>query len=88
MIAGVAWPLYKVVALALGFAVFVLVGVVTMAAAPAVLAGAAAGALVWVTLGFAQSPRTAPTGNGTHHPSRVLTRRRAGADLQLDLERH
>ena len=51
MVAGVAWPLYKVIALIIGFAVLAAVGVVTFAAAPAVLSGAAAGTITWVTLG-------------------------------------
>jgi hypothetical protein len=51
LIAGTPWPVYKLVALALGAAVFVLVGVVTMALDLAVLAGAGAAALAWVGLG-------------------------------------
>ena len=51
MIAGVAWPLYKVIALVVGFLVLAIVGVVTFAAAPAVLSGAAAGTAVWIVLG-------------------------------------
>lgn len=47
-IAGVPWPLYKVVALAVGLAVLVIVGVATMSAAPAVLGGAGAAAFVWL----------------------------------------
>lgn len=50
-IAGVAWPVYKVLALVVGFLVAAVVGVVTSAAAPAVLSGAAVGTLLWVALG-------------------------------------
>ena len=50
-IAGVPWPVYKLVALAIGLAVLVIVAVATGAAAPSVLAAAAAGTLVWLTLG-------------------------------------
>jgi hypothetical protein len=51
-IAGVPWPRYKVLALVLGFSVALLVGVLTMSAAPAVLAGAAAGTVSWLALGY------------------------------------
>ena len=51
MIAGVAWPRYKLIALVVGFLVLAIVGLVTSAAAPAVLSGAAAGTVVWVVLG-------------------------------------
>jgi hypothetical protein len=50
-IAGVPWPLYKVVALVIGLIVALVVGVVSMTAAPAVLAGAGAGTLIWLVLG-------------------------------------
>jgi hypothetical protein len=50
-IAGVPWPRYKVIALVLGFVVAVVVGLLTMSAAPSVLSGAAAGTSVWLTLG-------------------------------------
>ncbi|MHC9292807.1 hypothetical protein ACRCUN_10085 [Mycobacterium sp. LTG2003] len=50
-IAGVPWPAYKLVALAVGLAVFLVVGVATMSAAPAVLSGAAAATVVWLALG-------------------------------------
>jgi hypothetical protein len=53
-IAGVPWPLYKVVALIVGLLAALVGGVVTMTAAPAVLAGAAAGTLVWLVLGSIQ----------------------------------
>jgi hypothetical protein len=50
-IAGVPWPVYKLVALAVGFLVLLAVGVTTTSAAPAVLSGAAAGTAVWLALG-------------------------------------
>jgi hypothetical protein len=50
-IAGVPWPAYKVAALAVGLLVLLVVGVVTTTAAPAVLAGAAAGTALWLALG-------------------------------------
>lgn len=51
LIAGVPWPIYKLIALAVGFLVLGIVGVVTTSAAPSVLAGAAAATVVWVVLG-------------------------------------
>ena len=45
-IAGVPWPRYKVAALVLGVVAAVVVGIVTTAVGPAVLAGAAVGTLV------------------------------------------
>jgi hypothetical protein len=53
-IAGVAWPVYKLLALAIGFVVLVIVAVATSSASPAVLAAAVAGTLVWLTLGAFQ----------------------------------
>jgi len=53
-IAGVPWPLYKLIALVAGLVVAAIVGVVTMNAAPAVLAGAAVGTMVWLVLGSVQ----------------------------------
>ena len=53
-IAGVAWPVYKLLALAIGFLVLVIVAVATSSAAPSVLAAAAAGTAVWLTLGAFQ----------------------------------
>ncbi|MGV0742715.1 hypothetical protein [Mycolicibacterium sp. XJ870] len=50
-IAGVPWPAYKLIALAVGAIVLVGVGVVTMSAAPAVLTAAAMTTLVWLVLG-------------------------------------
>ena len=56
-IAGVPWPVYKLLALAIGFLVLAVVAVVTGSAAPAVVSGAAAGTLVWLGLGVFQSSR-------------------------------
>jgi hypothetical protein len=56
-IAGVPWPLYKLVALAVAAFVLVAVGVVTASAAPAVLTAAAAGTLVWLGVGATRSRR-------------------------------
>lgn len=50
-VAGVPWPAYKVIALIVGALVAVVVGLATMSAAPAVLGGAAAGAVAWIALG-------------------------------------
>jgi hypothetical protein len=50
-IAGVAWPLYKLLALAIGFMVLVIVAIATSSAAPSVLAAASAGTVVWLALG-------------------------------------
>lgn len=50
-IAGVPWPAYKLIALAIGALVLVVVGVATMSAAPAVLSAAAAATVVWLGLG-------------------------------------
>jgi hypothetical protein len=49
-IAGVAWPVYKLLALAIGFLVLVIVAVATTSAAPSVLAATAAGTVVWLAL--------------------------------------
>jgi hypothetical protein len=49
-IAGVAWPVYKLLALAIGFLVLVIVALATTSAAPSVLAAAAAGTVVWIAL--------------------------------------
>ncbi|WP_137873337.1 hypothetical protein [Rhodococcus sp. Q] len=46
-IAGTAWPLYKLEALAVGLLVFLTVLVVAQALQPAVLVGAAATVVVW-----------------------------------------
>jgi hypothetical protein len=50
-IAGVPWPAYKVVALAIGALVLLVVGLATLSAAPAVLSAAAVTTLVWLALG-------------------------------------
>ena len=49
-IAGVPWPVYKLLALAIGLLVLVIVAVATSSAAPSVLAAAAAGTVVWLAL--------------------------------------
>jgi hypothetical protein len=49
-VAGVPWPAYKLAALLLGLVVALVVGLVTLSAAPAVLAGAAIGTVAWVGL--------------------------------------
>jgi hypothetical protein len=54
-IAGVPWPIYKLIALAVGALILVAVGVATMSAAPAVLSAAAATILVWLGLGSVSS---------------------------------
>ncbi len=50
-IAGVPWPVYKLVALAVGFLVLAVVGLITMSAGTAVLSGTAAATAIWVTAG-------------------------------------
>jgi hypothetical protein len=50
-IAGVPWPVYKLLALGIGLVVLVIVAVATGSAAPSVLAAAAAGTVVWLALG-------------------------------------
>jgi hypothetical protein len=50
-IAGVPWPRYKLVALAVGFTVLIIVAAATASAAPAVLAAAGTATVVWVALG-------------------------------------
>lgn len=54
-IAGVPWPVYKLLALAVGFIVLVIVAIATTSAAPSVLAAAAAGTVVWLGLGAVRS---------------------------------
>jgi hypothetical protein len=54
-IAGVPWPVYKLLALAIGVIVLVIVAVATASAAPSVLAAAATGTLVWLVLGAVRS---------------------------------
>jgi hypothetical protein len=55
-IAGVPWPVYKLVALGVGLLVLVVVGVFTASAGPSVLAAAAAAAVVWLALSPFNSP--------------------------------
>lgn len=50
-IAGVPWPAYKVVALAVGLVVLLAVGVVTSSAAAAVLTAAGVCSATWLVLG-------------------------------------
>ena len=54
-IAGVPWPVYKLLALGIGLVVLVIVAVATASAAPSVLAAAAAGTVVWLALSPFQS---------------------------------
>ncbi|OMC34321.1 hypothetical protein A5740_00720 [Mycobacterium sp. GA-1841] len=54
-VAGVPWPVYKLIALAVGLVVLVAVGVATMSAAPAVLTASAAALVVWLGLGHASN---------------------------------
>jgi hypothetical protein len=49
-IAGVPWPAYKLIALAVGMLVLLIVGVVTTNPGPAVVAAAAAATVVWLGL--------------------------------------
>lgn len=53
LIAGAAWPVYKLAALLVGAVVLIAVGAVTASAAPAVLAAAASAAVVGLGLRFA-----------------------------------
>jgi hypothetical protein len=50
-IAGVPWPTYKLVALAVGVVVLIIVGLATTAVGHAVVAAAAAASVVWLALG-------------------------------------
>jgi len=54
-IAGVPWPVYKLLALSIGLLVLVIVALATSSAAPSVLAAAAAGTVVWLALSPFQS---------------------------------
>lgn len=56
-VAGVPWPAYKLVALALGAVVALAVGLATATAATAVLAGAAVATVIWVAFGALGSTR-------------------------------
>jgi hypothetical protein len=49
-VAGVPWPAYKVIALLIGVAVFVVGGLLTMSASVAVLSGAGAATIAWLAL--------------------------------------
>lgn len=49
-IAGVPWPVYKVLSIVIGFLILAIVAFATTSAAPAVLAGAAAATVTWVAL--------------------------------------
>jgi len=50
-IAGVPWPAYKLIALALGLLVLLVVGITTGSAAPAVLSAAGVSTVAWIVLG-------------------------------------
>lgn len=52
-VAGVLWPAYKVVALAVGLLVLGLTAAITTTAAHAVLTGAAVSTVLWLVLGIA-----------------------------------
>lgn len=54
-IAGVPWPAYKLVALAIGGLVLVVVGLATASVGPAVLSSAAVTAMSWLGLGALRS---------------------------------
>jgi hypothetical protein len=54
-IAGVSWPVYKLLALSIGLLVLMIVAVATSSAGPSVLAAAAAGTVVWLALSPFQS---------------------------------
>lgn len=56
LIAGVPWPAYKLVALAVGSVTLLGVGVLTSSAAAAVLSAAAACTVVWLALGPLRLP--------------------------------
>jgi len=49
-VAGVPWPVHKLVALAVGVVTLALIGLLSGAAAPAVLSAAAVTAAVWAAL--------------------------------------
>jgi hypothetical protein len=50
-IAGVPWPAYKLVALAVAAVTLVLVGLVTLSLGPAVVTASAVGTVVWLGMG-------------------------------------
>lgn len=56
-IAGVPWPLYKLVALAAGLLTLVVVALATGSAAPAVLTAAAVATAVWMAFGVRRHRR-------------------------------
>lgn len=56
-IAGVPWPLYKLVALSAGLLVLAVVGAVTASAAPAVLTAAGVATVIWMAFGARRHPR-------------------------------
>jgi hypothetical protein len=56
-IAGVLWPVYKLVALAVGLMVLVVVGMATASLGPAVTVATSSAAVVWLALGLFRSPR-------------------------------
>jgi uncharacterized membrane protein YphA (DoxX/SURF4 family) len=54
-IAGVPWPLYKLVSLSVGMLVLVVVGIATASIGSAVVAGFAASTVVWLALSIFSS---------------------------------
>ncbi|MEW2018584.1 hypothetical protein [Rhodococcus sp. NPDC076796] len=60
-VAGIAWPVYKLEALALGFLVFAATLVVAGSLQAAVLAGAAVAVVAWWTLRLIELGSTGPT---------------------------
>lgn len=56
-VAGVPWPAYKLIALVLGAVVALVVGMATVTAAAAVLAGAAVGTVTWLVFSALCSTR-------------------------------
>ncbi|MDQ2627966.1 MAG: hypothetical protein M3Y90_13340 [Actinomycetota bacterium] len=53
-IAGVPWPAYKLIALAVGLVTLLVVGATTTSAAAAVLSAAGVCTAVWLVLGLTQ----------------------------------
>lgn len=60
-VAGIAWPVYKLEALALGFLVFAATLVVVGSLQAAVLGGAAVAVVAWWTLRLIELSSTGPT---------------------------
>ncbi|MGU3434142.1 hypothetical protein ACNHUS_14110 [Actinomycetes bacterium M1A6_2h] len=58
-IAGTAWPVYKLEALALGLIAFVVTFAIAVSLQPAVLLGAAVAAVAWLVLPALESERPA-----------------------------